>query len=136
MTDGTTGIGTTSGGTGIGTTGGGVGISSIPVGIVTNIVITSPGIGYTNGDIINIGSCSYSPILTPNGSIIGITSASSCQSEFIELPTPTINTNTGQGAVLRPVLRYIPQFIVDNPNSRVGLTTDQIINVNLCCDDY
>ena len=135
LTDGTTGIGTTSGGTGIGTTGGGVGISSIPVGIVTNIVITSPGIGYTSGDIINIGSCAYSPILTPNGSIIGITSASSCQSEFRELPVPTINTNTGQGAVLRPVLRYIPQFIVDNPNSRVGLTTDQIINVNLCCDD-
>lgn len=136
ITSGTPGIGTT-GGTGIGVTngGGGTGISSIPIGIVTSIVITSPGIGYTNGDIINIGSCSYSPILTANGSIIGINSVGSCQTEFRELPTATINTNTGQGAVLRPVLRYIPQYIVDNPNSRVGLTTDQIINVNLCCDD-
>lgn len=134
LTDGEIGIGTTTG-TGIGTGGTYIGISTTPVGIITNIVITSPGIGYTGGDLINVGSCIYSPILTTNGSIIGVTSVSYCQTEFRQLPTTTINTNTGQGAVLRPVLKYIPQYVVDNPNTRVGLRTDQIINVDTCCDD-
>lgn len=135
-----TGIGSTSAGigstsVGVGTTGTNIGISTVPVGIVTDVVVTAPGVGYTDGDSIQIGDCIYSPILTSSGSIIGITSANYCTSQFTQLPTVTINTNTGQGADVRPVIQYIPQYIVDNPNLRVGLTTADIIEVDNCCDD-
>lgn len=133
VTNGLPGIGTTSSGPGVGNSI--PGISTVPIGIVTGIVVTQPGFGYTNGDNIIIGGCTYSPILTPNGSIIGITSANYCTDIFTQLPPATINTNTGQGAVVRPILQYVPQFTVDNPNLRVGLTTDQIIEVDNCCDD-
>lgn len=127
------GIGSTTPGIGIGGTN--IGISTTPVGIITNVVVTQPGVGYTSGDTINIGQCRYSPILTPNGSIIGVTSATYCTTEYTELPDSTINTNTGQGAVVRPVLQYIPQYTTDNPNLRDGLSQTDIIIVDNCCDD-
>jgi len=127
-TDPATGIGTTTPTTGIGSTV--IGISTTPVGIVTSIVVEKPGFGYTSGDTINVGSCVYSPVLTTNGSIIGITSAAYCKSEFKTTPALTINTNTGQGALLYPVLQYVPQYVVDNPNNLVGIVT--VVNVDQC----
>lgn len=38
----------------------------------------------------------------------------------------TINTNTGEGAEVYPVIDYVPQFIVDNSNALSGLSTNQI----------
>jgi hypothetical protein len=108
------------------------GISTIPVGIVTNIVVVQPGLGYTNGDIIQIGQCSYNPIVTPNGSIIGVTSSSSCVSKFLSTPSVTINTKKGQGATLYPVLEYTEQYVTDNPQLIAGISTDLIINVVQC----
>jgi hypothetical protein len=35
---------------------------------------------------------------------------------FKFVPTVTINTTTGEGAALYPVLQFVPQFIVDNPD--------------------
>lgn len=116
---------------GIGTTTSG--ISTTPIGIVTSIVINSPGLGYTSGDTIQIGDCFYSPIVTPNGSIVVVNDPASCQQQFKTYPTVTINTKTGQGAKIYPVIQYVPQYIVPTPV--VGIPTDQIVNVNLCdCD--
>jgi hypothetical protein len=121
--------------TGIGTTTAATGISTTPVGIVTSIVINSPGLGYTSGDTIQIGNCFYSPIVTPNGSIVVVNDPASCQQQFNTYPTVIINTKTGQGAKIYPVVQYTPQYIVSNPASSVGIPTDQIVNVNLCdCD--
>ncbi len=100
-----------------------VGVSTVSVGIVTSIVIEGPGIGYTSGDTIEVGDCVYEPILTSNGSIIGFTSPNSCKQEFLTYPTISINTNTGQGAILYPVMEYVPQYIVDNPALKVGIST-------------
>ena len=95
--------------------GDGIGISTIPVGIVTDIVIDNPGIGYTGGDIILIGDdCYYNPILTENGSIIGIDNISPCNTEFTSNPSITIITDTGSGANIFPVVEYKPQYLVDN----------------------
>lgn len=124
------GVGTTSTGPGTGTTT--IGISTTPVGIVTNIVVEKPGVGYTSGDTIVVGDCSYSPVLTNNGSIIAVSSASGCNTQFKINPTITINTNTGQGALLYPVIEYVPQYVVDNPSAQIGLGTDQIVNVVQC----
>lgn len=109
-----------------------VGVSTSPVGIVTNIVIERPGLGYTSGDIIQIGDCTYNPVVTPNGSIIDIVSPSSCVNQFKSVPPVTINTRSGEGAVLYPVIDYVPQFVIDNPNLSVGLTTDRIVSVIQC----
>ena len=100
-----------------------IGITTIPIGIVTDIVITRPGTGYTNGDIIQIGDdCEYTPILTENGSIIGIESLYTCEQEFLTNPPITIITSTGSGAEAFPVVEYKPQYTVDNQDI-VGLTS-------------
>jgi hypothetical protein len=109
-----------------------IGISTTPVGIVTNIVIERPGLGYTSGDVIQIGDCAYNPVVTTNGSIIDVLSPASCSNQFKSVPSVNINTRSGEGAVLYPVIDYVPQFIIDNPNLSVGITTDKIINVIQC----
>jgi len=109
-----------------------VGVSSIPVGIVTNVIVERPGVGYTSGDTINIGNCVYGPILSKNGSIIGVTSSNYCSTEFKSVPPVVINTNTGEGAELYPVVQYVPQYIVDNPELRTGIGTDEIKSVVQC----
>ena len=120
----TVGIGTTTGtgtGTGIGATN--PGISTTPVGIITDFAIIGPGLGYTGGDTIEAGGCVYEPILTANGSIIGVISPNACKQQFLSYPTLSINTNTGEGAVLYPVVEYVPQYIIDNANLLVGITS-------------
>lgn len=125
-----------SGGADSGVAGGGgsinIGISTISVGIATNVIITRPGLGYTSGDTINIGDCVYAPQLTPRGSIIAVTSPSSCTSRFTTLPSVTINTKTGVGAELFPVIQFQPTFIIDNPDVISGLSTTDIIKVVQC----
>lgn len=112
------------------------GISTIAVGIVTSIAIDSPGVGYTSGDLISIGSCVYNPIVTPNGSIIAIEGIP-CNEEFLSYPEVTINTTQGEGAFLYPVLQYLPQFVSDNKNisgsfgARVGIGTT-VVSVVQC----
>ena len=103
---GTIGIGTGIGGIG---TGGFGGIGTSIVGIITTLVPERPGYGYTDGDKIIVGRCEFTPILSPQGSIVGITSIS-CSSIFTTLPTATIITNTGEGAVVYPVIEYTPQY--------------------------
>lgn len=109
-----------------------IGVSTVPAGIITSVVVDRPGIGYTSGDTIDIGGCTYSPILTPRGSIIGIGSGGYCDNIFTSIPPVTINTTTGQGAELYPVIQYVPQYVVDNPDLLVGITTNKIINVVQC----
>lgn len=109
-----------------------IGISTVPAGIVTSVAIDRPGIGYTSGDTIDIGGCIYSPILTSRGSIIGIGSAGYCENLFTSVPPVTINTTTGEGAELYPIIQYVPQYVVDNPDLLVGITTSKIINVVQC----
>lgn len=109
-----------------------IGISTVTVGIVTNVIVERPGVGYTSGDAILIGNCMYGPILSRNGSIIGVTSANYCSTEFKSVPPVVINTNTGEGAELYPVIQYVPQYVVDNPELRSGIGTDEIKSVVQC----
>lgn len=122
-------FGPTGTGTGGGSGGsGGLGIDN--VGIVTDIVVGGPGIGYTSGDTVNIGDCVYTPILTPRGSIIGFQSIFGCEQKFETSPVAIINTTTGRGASLFPVLQYTPQF--NTSSGPVGIPTNEVINVIQC----
>jgi len=111
-------------------------LSTSVVGIVTNFVVERPGVGYTSGDTIQVGDdCFYQPVLTENGSIISFESNGGCDQEFKTPPIVSINTKTGEGAVLYPVLQFVPQFVVDNPDLRpplTGIGSTVIVNVVDC----
>jgi hypothetical protein len=116
---GTPGTGRTS--VGVGTTGRGVGgIGTSVVGIVTNIIPERPGYGYTSGDKVKVGNCEFEVVLSPQGSIIGVTSIS-CSTTFTSLPPVTIITNTGEGATLYPVIDYVPDSTVSTTINQFGV---------------
>jgi hypothetical protein len=87
------------------------GIGTVNSGILTGIVISKPGTGYTGGDVIDIGGCTISPIVSPSGSIVGVSSVF-CPIEFTSLPNSFIDSNTGEGAELYPVIRYVPKVSI------------------------
>jgi len=89
----------------------GPGVGTDIVGIITSIVVENPGIGYSTGDVIQVGLCTFTPIVTPNGSIVGIQSIT-CANIFDALPNAIINSQNGEGADLYPVLEYLPQLSI------------------------
>jgi hypothetical protein len=100
-----------------------VGVGSDIITIVNDIIVNKPGIGYTSGDSIVVGPCVFTPLVSPNGSIVGINSIT-CTSEFTSLPELIINTNTGSGAELYPILKYVPKFITAKTVvNQVGIVT-------------
>ena len=110
---------------GIGYCGQGVG-----VGIVTAITPTRPGIGYTSGDTIDIFDPVYpkTPITTVpvgvttnNGSIVDAYIPTDFSYEFNRRPILVINSDTGLGAELVPVMLDVVQSVVDDSATRVPL---------------
>ena len=94
------------------TTRGVSGIGSEAVGIVTDLVPLRPGIGYTSGDKGRVGDCSFDLIVTPAGSIAGITNIR-CQDKHKKIPKVSIDTKTGIGARLYPIMTYSPDYVSD-----------------------
>ena len=78
-----------------------------PVGIITGFVPVNPGIGYTSGDDAVVGDCRFELILTPAGSIIGL-EARDCDHLFERVADVELNTTTGTGGRIRPVLAFKP----------------------------
>ena len=95
------------------TTKGVSGVGSEAVGIVTTLVPYRPGIGYTSGDSGQVGACTFDLVLTPAGSIAGINNIN-CQDKHKIIPEVTINTKSGIGAELLPVMSYSPDFVSDS----------------------
>ena len=95
------------------TTKGVSGIGSEAVGIVTTLIPYRPGIGYTSGDNGQVGACTFDLVLTPAGSIAGINNIN-CQDKHKVVPEVTINTRSGIGAELLPVISYSPDFVSDS----------------------
>mgnify|MGYP001232584143 CR=1 FL=1 len=94
------------------TTRGVSGIGSEAVGIVTDLVPYRPGIGYTSGDKGRVGDCSFDLIVTPAGSIAGINNIN-CQDKHKSIPSVSIDTRTGIGARLYPIMSYSPDYVSD-----------------------
>lgn len=111
-------------GPGIGTTvpSGFGGIGTSVVGVVTSIIPVRPGYGYTSGDKIVVGNCEFGVVLTEQGSIVGVTSIN-CSSTFGSLPTLNIITNTGQGAVLYPVIEFTQESTVSTTINELGVVS-------------
>ena len=86
------------------TSGGGIGTSV--VGIVTNFYVYTTGIGYTDGDTVGIGTTTVSIRTTPNGSIVEVDPTTVSGMGFSKRPRLSINSTTGFGAELIPIMKY------------------------------
>lgn len=108
------------------------GISTSVVGNVDSVYIIAPGIGYTSGDTISIGTTTISPIITPNGSVVKVKLPNNFNQSFARPPIITINTNTGVGAEVIPVMKYTQQGIFVNKDPKSVIDQKQVINVVDC----
>jgi len=106
------------------------GISSDISGCIESIVLVRPGYGYTIGDTITDGQNTYIPVVSPeNGAIVSIQPLTNPICGFKSPPTLTINTNTGVGAEVLPLMKYYPTYVsvnqnlVNNQATRTGITT-------------
>lgn len=108
------------------------GISTSVVGNVDSVYIIAPGIGYTSGDTISIETTTISPIITPNGSVVKVKLPNNFNQSFARPPIITINTNTGVGAEVIPVMKYTQQGIFVNKDSKSVIDQKQVINVVDC----
>ena len=108
------------------------GISTSVVGNVDSVYIIAPGIGYTSGDTISIGTTTISPIITPNGSVVKVKLPNNFNQSFARPPIITINTNTGVGAEVIPVMKYTQQGIFVNKDSKSVIDQKQVIDVVDC----
>ena len=108
------------------TTRGVSGIGSQAVGIVTTLVPVSPGIGYEPTDYGMVGQCKFDFVLTPAGSIVGVQNIK-CVDKHNVSPEVVLNTSTGLGAELIPVISYSPDYVADI-GERPGIPTP-----DACC---
>ena len=92
--------------------GGNFGNDGDDVIIFGGVVISNPGFGYNDGDTLSIDGGAETFIIT-NGSITGV-NITNPGIGYTTLPEVKINTNTGNNAILKPVLRFI------SPNNDEG----------------
>ena len=102
--------------------------SKTVVSEIDSIYIQNGGSGYTDNDTITTeNGCEFKITTGPNGMIIKVESSNTCSGGYTSLPDLTINTSTGVGAILRPVLRFTD---VNEIDKRVidPTTVIQVIN--------
>ena len=94
-----------------------VGIGTNIVGIVSDVYITKPGINYDPEDTISfegIDDGTNVPIVTtPSGSIAQINFPPNINTEFSTAPTIVVNTKTGVGANIIPIMSSKGLFSTD-----------------------
>jgi hypothetical protein len=77
--------------------------------VVSNVIIENPGEDYTSNDTVTDNFGNNYPIQVSNGTIVKVTPSDNISSQintFIvnDLPVLTVNSKTGTGAILRPIL--------------------------------
>ena len=100
-----------------------VGVGTNVVGVVKDAYIVTPGINYDPEDSItfitedangNIDDSISIPIITsPSGCIAIIDFPTNVNTEFTTIPTLAINTKTGVGANIIPIMSFKPLFVTD-----------------------
>ena len=132
-----TGIGSTSIGPGIGTTTSGTtpttpgtpGIRTDVTGGVDGVIVISPGYGYTTGDTISDGKNTYVPVVSKNsGAIVDVLKLNNSILGFTEAPTLIINTKTGVGAEVIPLMKYYPSYISLNQKTLTSIGYTSVID--------
>lgn len=100
-----------------------------------DLVVTRPGIGYSLDDYATDGVNKFKLIISPdNGAIFGVEPLSDPICGYTDVPTLFINTNTGDGATILPIMT-VNQRPSGNTNSTIKPENEiskQIINVVDC----
>ena len=91
-----------------------VGIGTGIVGVVTSVYVYTTGVGYTSGDTADIGGEILPIVITDNGSIVEIDPSPISSLGFSKRPSIIINSTTGFGAELIPVMKYNVQYTGDS----------------------
>ena len=92
------------------------------MGIIDDIYINLPGIGYTSGDSIQIGNANFPVVTTPSGGIVEVIIPDGFNQQFSSIPDYSINTKTGVGAEFIPIMSYNLQYLVDAaPKPLIGI---------------
>ena len=94
-----------------------VGIGTSVVGTVKDVYITTPGANYDPEDTVSfegVDDGTFMPIVTtPGGSIAIINFPENVNTEFTTAPTLIVNTKTGVGANIIPIMSFKGQFKED-----------------------
>ena len=100
-----------------------VGVGTNVVGVVKDAYIVTPGINYDPEDTItfitedangNIDDSTSIPIITSTSGCIAIVNfPTNVSTEFTTIPTLAINTKTGVGANIIPIMSFKPLFVTD-----------------------
>lgn len=103
-------------------------------GFIVGVEILRTGIGYTTGDLIDNSVCSDDveiyPVVDPDGRIVDATIVNP-GSAIRVYPDLFINTQDGEGALLRPILSFKP---VETPTLETNRS--KIKKVILCAENH
>ena len=115
-----------------------VGIGTSVVGTVKDVYITTPGAKYDPEDTVSFEGVddennTFMPIVTtPGGSIAIINFPENINTEFATAPTLVVNTKTGVGANIIPIMTFKGQFNTDTGaeerRARPLIGIDQVID--------
>jgi hypothetical protein len=96
------------------------------VGQLNSVQIVNTGIGYSEDDMIESECGVLKPVLDGEGRIIGANIISS-ELGCTTLPDLSINSATGVGAIIRPVMKYVRRSEVN-----VSVPPEKVIRVVDC----
>ena len=96
-------------------------------GQIDSVVVTTPGFGYNKTDTITAGNADLEPVVL-GGRIIGV-KVNNKGNGFTNIPEIRINSQTGRGATLKPVLKFVSVNQVTET-----LDSTRIISVVDCID--
>ena len=113
-----------------------VGIGTSVVGTVKDVYITTPGIRYDPEDTLSfegVDDGTFIPIVTtPSGSIAIVNFPENINTEFTTTPTIIVNSKTGVGANIIPIMTFKGQFRTDTGaeerRARPLIGIDQVID--------
>ena len=113
-----------------------VGIGTNVVGVIEDIFVERPGYNYDPEDTVVVGGDNFPILTTPDGSIGGVTIPPNYDNEFSSPPIMTMNTKTGVGVKLIPVMKFRGQLKTDaNADKRKVTPLIGIDNVVDCIGD-
>jgi len=113
-----------------------VGIGTNVVGVIEDVFVERPGYNYDPEDTVVVGGDNFPILTTPDGSIGGVTIPPNYDNEFSSPPIMTMNTKTGVGVKLIPVMKFRGQLKTDaNADERKTTPLIGIDNVVDCIGD-
>ena len=96
-------------------------------GQIDSVVVAMPGFGYNSTDTITAGNAEFEPVVLA-GRIVGVNIINK-GSGFTNIPDLQINSQTGRGADLRAILKFVPSTEVSEK-----LDPTQVISVVDCVE--